>query len=313
MLGRSPTAVQRKAGSNKIMEITLIICTRNRAASLSQTLNSLNAATQSHRGDIDLLIVDNGSTDNTREVIAAWAPTAPLPVEVVFQPRRGLSAARNAGIAAARGRLLAFIDDDCAPEPGYVDDILRHYSGDTAPVIRGGRVELGNPEDLPYTIKISKLRERMSSDTHPGLLVLGCNMVIPRVVTQSVGWFDEQFGAGARFQASEESDYIYRAYCAGIEVEYVPDMAVRHFHGRRTLDDIARLSVGYFVGNGALYAKHFKNPTFARRLWRHTRMAVNEFFGGQTLDAKLGLTYRRLAFFTIFGMAMYWFRSRRKQ
>jgi glycosyltransferase involved in cell wall biosynthesis len=295
------------------MEITLIICTRNRAASLSQTLKSVSAATQSHRGSIDLLIVDNGSGDDTRDVIDAWAPTASLPVEVIWQPRRGLAAARNAGIAAAKGKLLAFIDDDCAPGPGYVDDIIRHYSADTAPVIRGGRVELGNPEDLPFTIKLSTITRRMSSDTHPGLLILGCNMVIPRIVTESIGWFDEQFGAGARFQASEETDYIYRAYCAGIAVEYVPDMVVQHFHGRRTLDDIAKLSVGYFVGNGALYAKHFRNPVFARHLWSHTRMAINELFGGQTFDATLGLTYRRLALYTMFGMARYWFSLRGRQ
>jgi glycosyltransferase involved in cell wall biosynthesis len=292
--------------SNEAMEITFIICTRNRAASLLQALNSVTAATQSHREDIELLIVDNGSTDSTRDVVDAWAATAPLPVEVIYQPRRGLSAARNAGMAAAKGRLLVFIDDDCALGLGYVDDLLRHYRGDAAPVIRGGRVELGNPEDLPFTVKVSEVRECMNSNTHPGLLILGCNMVIPRIVTETVGWFDEQFGTGARFRASEESDYIYRAHCAGIEVEYVPDMAVRHFHGRRTFNDIAKLSAAYFVGNGALYAKHFRNPIFARRLWGHTRMAVNELFGGQTFDATLGLTYRRLTLYTMFGMARYW-------
>jgi glycosyltransferase involved in cell wall biosynthesis len=299
--------------ANEAMEITFIICTRNRSASLLQALNSVGSATQSHRGEIDLLIVDNGSADSTRDVVDAWAATASLPVEMIYQSRRGLSAARNAGIAAAKGRLLAFIDDDCVLGPAYVDDLLRHYRSDTVPVIRGGRVELGNPDDLPYTIKVSNVRECMSANTHPGLLILGCNMVIPRAVAESIGWFDERFGTGAPFRASEESDYIYRAHCAGIEVEYVPDMVVRHFHGRRTFDDIAKLSAAYFVGNGALYAKHFRNPIFARRLWGHTRMAVNELFGGQTFDARLGLTYRRLTLYTMFGMARYWLSLRRKK
>jgi len=293
-------------------DITIIICTRNRAASLLRALSSVAAAAQSHGGAVDLLIVDNGSTDDTRAVIAEWAATAPLPVQVIDQPRRGLAAARNAGIVAATGRLLAFTDDDCALAASYIDDLLCRYRGDTSPVIRGGRVELGDPEDMPYTIKVSDQPGRMTADTHPGLLILGCNMVIPRAVTQTIGCFDERFGAGARFHASEETDYIYRAYRAGIAVEYVPDMVVRHFHGRRTYEDIAKLSAAYFVGNGALYAKHFRNAAFVHHLWSHARMAVNELFGGRSLDARLGLTYRRLTIYTLLGMARYWFGSSRR-
>ena len=70
--------------ANEAMEITFIICTRNRSASLLQALNSVGSATQSHRGEIDLLIVDNGSTDSTRDVVDAWAATASLPVEMIL-------------------------------------------------------------------------------------------------------------------------------------------------------------------------------------------------------------------------------------
>jgi glycosyltransferase involved in cell wall biosynthesis len=287
-------------------DVTIIICTRNRAASLPRALRSVAAAAQTHHGAVDLLIVDNASTDGTRAVIDEWAATAPLPVRVIEQPRRGLAAARNAGIDAATGRLLAFTDDDCALGASYIDDLLRRYRDDSAPVIRGGRVELGDPEDLPCTIKVSERAERMTAHSHPGLLILGCNMVIPRAVTRTIGYFDERFGAGARFRAAEETDYIYRAYRAGIAVEYVPDMVVRHFHGRRTHEEIRKLSVSYFLGNGALYAKHF-SATFAHHSWAHARMALNELFGGQLLDPTLGITYRRLVAYTLLGMARYWF------
>ena len=94
--------------------------------------------------------------------------------------------------------------------------------------------------------------------------------------------------------------------------EYVPDMAVKHFHGRRTRQEIHSLSAGYFIGNGALYAKHMQDMLFVRHLWSHLRMATNEIFGGRALDAALGLTYRRLLCFTLIGMAIYWFSKFRK-
>lgn len=286
--------------------ISFIICTRNRAASLRRALDSVAATARPHGDGIDLLVVDNGSTDDTRATVADWAATAFMPVRLIDQPRQGLAAARNAGMAAATGRLLAFTDDDCVLEPDYVAELLRHYDNDTVPVIRGGRVELGDPADLPYTIKVSEVPARMKMWDHPGLFLIGCNMVIPRAVTQVIGKFDERFGAGARFRASEETDYIYRAFRAGIAVEYVPNMVVRHFHGRRTHADIARLSAGYFVGNGAVYAKHFRDRPFSRWLWSHARMAAKELVRGQQMDAALGLTYRSLFFYTALGMAKYW-------
>ena len=129
---------------------------------------------------------------------------------------------------------------------------------------------------------------------------------------QAVGAFDEKFGAGGPFRAAEETDFIFRAYRLGVAVEYVPDMAVKHFHGRRTRQEIHSLSAGYFIGNGALYAKHMQDMLFVRHLWSHLRMATNEIFGGRALDAALGLTYRRLLCFTLIGMAIYWFSKFRK-
>jgi glycosyltransferase involved in cell wall biosynthesis len=287
--------------------ITFIVCTRNRASILPMALNAIAAEASAHPSEIDLVIVDDGSSDNTRSVLAAWAECASLQVSIVELPRRGLAAARNAGMAAAKGRLLAFTDDDCVLAPGYMRDLRGHYGKDAEAVIRGGRVELGDPKDLPFTVKTSDTRVRMRPGMHPGTVVLGCNMVIPRIVADVVGTFDERFGAGTRFKAGEDADYVYRAHLMGIAVEYVPDMAVRHFHGRREYAEVLRLSTGYFLGNGALYAKHLRNGWLIHNLRWDIAKAASELVGGESLDPVIGLSYRRMILQNLRGMALYLF------
>ena len=91
--------------------ITLLICTRNRAESLRQTLASIARCDVPADAPVELLVVDNGSSDETRRVVE----TAELPrmeVRYVFESKPGLSNSRNAGLAAARGEILLCTDDD---------------------------------------------------------------------------------------------------------------------------------------------------------------------------------------------------------
>ena len=89
--------------------ISAIIPTRNRAALLELALASVFAQ---NRPPGEVIVVDDGSTDETPALLAETAKTAPVPLRVIRQDNRGAAAARNAGIAAARGDLLAFLDDD---------------------------------------------------------------------------------------------------------------------------------------------------------------------------------------------------------
>ena len=172
--------------------------------------------------------------------------------------------------------------------------------------MRGGRVELGDPADLPFTIKCDDEPARMAELTHPAGFIMGANMTMRRDVVGRIGLFDERFGAGAPFHAAEDTDYVYRAYRAGIPVEYVPDMAVRHFHGRRTEQSIARLNHGYQVGNGALYAKHVRDLRLLRHFYWDCKTMLRAICSGHnTYDAALGLTYTDVIAANLKGMALF--------
>ncbi|WP_149535864.1 glycosyltransferase family 2 protein [Siccirubricoccus phaeus] len=284
--------------------LSLLLCTRNRAPALAASLAALGEALAAEPGlTAEVVVVDNGSTDGTPAVIAGWAAAMPFPVLHRVEARPGLAAARNAAVRAARGRLLAFTDDDCHPAPGYFRDLRRHFAADRVPTIRGGRVELGDPEDLPVTIKLDPDPARLQRLTRPSGFIHGCNMAMHRQVLERLGPFDERFGAGTRLRAGEDTDLFIRAVRAGVPVHYVPDMAVRHYHGRRGRAALRRLVQGYTLANGALCAKHFRDGAQRRHFWWDLQRLARDWSGGTRPDFPLTRAAAMLA--TLQGMALY--------
>jgi glycosyltransferase involved in cell wall biosynthesis len=291
------------------VDISLIISSRNRAHALSGCLDALGAAARQAAGlRLELVFVDNGSTDETSDIVREWGASAPIETNLIFESKPGLSNARNAGIRAAKGRLLAFTDDDCEVASDYFTVLSGLFAGDEAIVMRGGRVDLGDERDLPITIKTDADHAVLNHDLHAGGFIHGCNMAFPKALVDKVGLFDPRFGAGAEFRSGEDTDYIHRTFAAGFTVEYWPELVVKHFHGRRDIKDIQKLHNGYSFGNGALYAKYmFDRRSNMRGMLRwDIRQAVKEAFGGRKLDADMGLTYRGTVQQNLAGVLAYW-------
>lgn len=118
------------------LAISLVLITRNRARLLERCLNSLHA--QSRPPD-ELVVVDNGSTDDTAEVVSRFQPA--YPVRYIVEPRPGVGQARAAGCAVATGDILAFVDDDAIAEPGWLAALEETFCLDSRIGVVGGRID----------------------------------------------------------------------------------------------------------------------------------------------------------------------------
>lgn len=234
--------------------VSVIVCTRNRCTALVQLLESLTHLAIPSDLAWELVVVDNGSTDGTALLLDSYADQ--LPVRRIYEARQGLSRARNAGLAAAEGEILAFTDDDCIPAPDWLDAIVREFTNDADLAGLGGRVELYDPSDYPITIRTSRTREVLTSAQQLPALMVGCNMAFRRETVDAIGEFDVTLGAGTPAGSAEDTDYLYRALLLGLRIEYVPDILVAHNHGRRRVEEVAQLRRSYARGRGALLTKY---------------------------------------------------------
>jgi glycosyltransferase involved in cell wall biosynthesis len=299
------------------MKLSIIIATRNRVHGITKCLDAVaRSLARAPAIEAEVLVVDNASTDNTFAVVREWAMTCPFSVRPLLESKGGSSAARNKGIRESTGELLAFIDDDCRMSCNYVSDLLRHDATDIELVLRGGRVELGDANDLPITIKtdsqVLRWQRRLGSIRrgHIASIVVGANIAMRRGVIDCVGLFDEHLGPGTNvIQSGEDTDYFIRVYLANIAIEYVPDMCVYHFHGRKTPDIAKKLLRNYMIGNGALYLKYLlKNPDLCRPLWWDIKSAAREIrTGTNTFLPAIGFSHKDKVMWSLRGALRYLF------
>jgi glycosyltransferase involved in cell wall biosynthesis len=291
-------------------QISLIVCTRNRAESLPACLNSIEQAAIANRAvEVELLIVNNGSTDATAAVLRAWQRSTSVRCRVLLAEQRGLSHARNCGLEHATGKIIAFTDDDCTVARDYLTQVERAYAADAGPALRGGRVELGDPRDLPFTIKTDLAPQRFNGG-HPGGFIHGCNLTMSRSALELVGRFDTRLGAGQPIGAAEDSDFVYRAHRSGVMVLYDPSIVVFHHHGRRDFAEVKLLQDVYNLGNGALYAKHgLRDRKLLFRICRDIRSGLWEYFGGPLADKEFGLSHRKNLRGNLRGAMRFWLSS----
>jgi glycosyltransferase involved in cell wall biosynthesis len=290
-------------------QLSIIVCTRNRAESLRACLNSIDQAVATNSAiQVELVVVNNASTDATAALLEDWQRSTSTRCRVVLAEKRGLSHARNCGLEHATGKIIAFMDDDCTFAPDYLARLQRAYASDVLPTLRGGRVELGDPRDLPCTIKTDLTLQKFTGG-HPGGFIHGCNLTMSRSALELVGRFDTRLGAGQPIGAAEDSDFVYRAHRSGVNVLYDPSIVVFHHHGRRDPNEVKQLQDVYNLGNGALYAKHgLRDWKLLLRICRDIGSGLWEFFGGPLADN--GLSHRDNLRGNLRGAMRFWFGAR---
>jgi len=166
------------------MRATIQLCTYNRAHLLGRVLDACFEQTQSP-SDYEIVLVNDGSTDGTADVIAAARARATCAFTVVDQPNAGLARARNAGIARARGERIIFIDDDVLPTPPFVAEHLRSDTAHPFAIVRGAVINTESFERLPVP--------SWTLANYSGNFFWTSNVSVPLPMLRRVGNFTEAF------------------------------------------------------------------------------------------------------------------------
>lgn len=235
------------------MKISLIVCTRNRAAQLSRALKRLDTGELVSEG-ADLVLVDSASTDSTPSVIAEFAEHAPFPVLRCRAKLPGLGRARNEGVRHARGELLAFTDDDCYLAPNYFRELGTSFDPAQHQYGTGEMLLLDAADDAGASGRIPARQTIPPYSLLPAGTIQGANMFAHRSAFARAGLFNEAMGTGTPFPC-EDIEFAARCSLAGLTGVLLPNVRVYHDHGRKRGSDEAKETLrGYDAGRGAYYA-----------------------------------------------------------
>jgi glycosyltransferase involved in cell wall biosynthesis len=280
---------------NNSLDLSFVICTRNRSARLPAILQSFAGLKTNHAWEV--VFVDNASTDATAGILKN-ADDLGGRLRYLRADRIGLGAARDAGWRQARGRIIAFTDDDCYLAEDFADALLAVFEKYPQAGCIGGRILLYDPADARMTIneRTTPAMFQPYRFVESGMLQ-GANISFRRCVLEEIGGFDPEFGAGTAFPA-EDIDAIAATVWAGHAAVFDPAPVIWHHH-RRKDSEIKALVDGYDRGRGAYYFKYLLRPdtraAYLRGWWkllmRHQGIyGLGEF----ARELRAGFAYLRL-------------------
>jgi glycosyltransferase involved in cell wall biosynthesis len=249
--------------------LSVIIPSLNGADGVRRCLCALEG--QTIRPDLEIIVVDDGSTDRTHEVAAAHRA-----VVLRHYTSRGVSAARNSGIRVASAPVVAFLDDDCEPHPAWAETLLAGYDDDVAaiggPLVPAGKpgfvlsyltrhnplepqeIELASGTGILYRLGLYLRRQWTCSPRagqRPVASFPSANMSVRRSALVAIGGFDERILFG-----SEDEDLCRRLVSAypGTYLKFDPAARVLH-HFRPSLRSMIRRRRAYGRGSAVMYHK----------------------------------------------------------
>ncbi len=286
--------------------VSLIICTRDRPKQLAACLRAVDALRLPSE---EVIVVNNSPSDTATEAVVREFPD----IRYIVEPKPGLSAARNAGLAVASSELIAFTDDDVQVAENWISRIKRAFADPDLMAITG----LMLPRELETEAQVAfqlRLRRGISLPFRPltfdsaffedwrsrgvpcWLIGAGANMAFRRQVFDHVGLFDERLGAGAA-GCSEDSEMWYRILARGHSCRYDPACVVRHSH-RRTVEEARTQAFLYMRGHAtalvvqAVEHGHLGNLVrlFAKLPWYYLREFTGTLWRGFDINARLTLS-----------------------
>lgn len=249
------------------MKFSVVVPTFNRATTLRQTLTALVGQDYP---DYEIIVVDDGSTDGTREMIAREFPR----VRYAYQTNRGPAAARNRGIAIATGDVIAFTDDDCVPPRDWLSRLADGFA--RYPQVVGVGGYLAAPDEVLPRESLARYERFVSrhlfrADVREYVGGFECpaggtnNIAYRRAILERVGGFDEAFP----YAAGEDADLKWRICQLGVELLYVP-VKMTHLQ-TYSWESFRRQAYTRGKGRVCFDAKHRAKPMRVRALLRLLR------------------------------------------
>jgi glycosyltransferase involved in cell wall biosynthesis len=213
------------------MFISVVICTRNRADSLRETLESLFCAGNLEAPDWEALVVDNNSGDHTADICREFQQRLPEHFRSLTERRPGKSHALNTAIAAAKGDILAFTDDDVLCAPDYIQGIRTVFTSYPADAVQG-RVLLdcegGWPDWLDSTYaSMANFKDLGNEVINLDGTLCGANMMVRADVFRKIGGYAPELGP-VGIGVGEDTEIALRMRQAGCRMIYAPQVLVRH-------------------------------------------------------------------------------------
>ncbi|MEO0376385.1 MAG: glycosyltransferase [Cyanobacteria bacterium P01_A01_bin.17] len=215
--------------------ISAVICTFNRSSYLQKAIQSLVDQTLA-AGEYEIVVVDNGSTDNTRQTVDEIFSTVEN-LRYIYEPKIGLSQARNTGWKAAKGKYIAYLDDDAIATPHWLATLVHDFEkvipqpacigGKIDPIWEADRPQWLPDSLLPYLTILDWSSE--SSVIDEGQYIAGANMAFTHQALSLAHGFQTKFGRqGKKLLSNEELALQNQLRKQGFDIYYNPNVLVRH-------------------------------------------------------------------------------------
>lgn len=249
------------------MTVSVIICTRNRWKSLESTLDSIGKVFVPPGWDVELLVVDNGSTDRTADFVSELR-LENVHLRLIQEPKAGQCHARNAGLIKSSGEVILFTDDDIRVPSNWIEGMCRPILSDNADAVAGGVI-------FPDNIKLALLRSPFSTrrgwfasteslDRDRPDRMVGANMAFHRRVLDKVPNFDAELGPGA-LGFADETLFSGQLLATGFRLIGMLDIAVEHHFDISRLTMVGMLDMAHKMGRSSGYLLyHWKHQQLHR-------------------------------------------------
>lgn len=243
----------------KAANITVAVPTLDRPEALSRCLEGVFS---NRLLPAEVIIIDQGRSEAAEPVIDRFR-TGYTPIIHGHQEKKGLSAARNLSCKLASCPVIAFTDDDCVPDPGWIEEICQTFSSfPTSDGVTGRILPLGPeaPDRFPVSLRTGNKGAEFKGRALPWSVGSGGNFAIRRDWLDRVGGYDEALGAGTEGKSAEDMDLYYRLLRSGATIRYEPKVVI--YHERQDRARLISSGWNYGYGMGVFTGKYIHKGHF---------------------------------------------------